>query len=76
MMIYGTMRFGIQFLRFHEIEAEKHLFLFMDTWQLISVITVITGIIWFSVSHRKNLRTGTDNIGDLGFDIVNGDKEA
>lgn len=76
LIIYGVMRFGIQFLRFHESQQEKHLFLFMDIWQTVSLISVISGIIWLLFINRRSSRTGTDNIGDSVSDIINGNEEA
>lgn len=57
LMIYGTVRFFIQFLRFHEIAAEADLIGFMDTWQTVSVIAVIAGAAWFFIIKKKDKKT-------------------
>lgn len=46
LMMYSFMRFFAQFLRHHDVEADKNLVLFMDFWQTVSVSAfVISGII-------------------------------
>ena len=54
LILYGVMRFFAQFLRFHEIEAEKNLVGFMDLWQTVSLIAVIVGAVWFAAALKKN----------------------
>lgn len=56
LILYGCMRFCIQFLRYHEYEAEKHLLLFMDTWQTVSLAAVVCGGIWLFVLKNKTRR--------------------
>lgn len=54
LMLYGVMRFFAQFLRDHEIAAEKDLIGFMDLWQTVSLIAVIVGAVWFAAALKKN----------------------
>lgn len=54
LIFYGVMRFFAQFLRFHEIEAEKDLVGFMDLWQTVSLVAVIVGAVWLAVSLKIN----------------------
>ena len=54
LILYGVMRFFIQFLRFHEIEAEKDLVGFMDIWQTVSLAAVLTGAAWLFAVVKKN----------------------
>ena len=48
LLMYGVIRFFIQFLRFHEVEAEKDLVGFLDIWQIVSLVAVAVGIVWFA----------------------------
>lgn len=48
LIFYGVMRFFVQFLRFHEVEAEADLIGFMDMWQTVSVIAAAAGIVWLA----------------------------
>lgn len=54
LILYGVMRFFVQFLRFHEVEAEADLIGFMDLWQTVSLIAVILGAVWFAISLKTN----------------------
>ncbi len=48
LILYGVVRFFAEFLRFYP-EAHRTYFLGVNFWQLISVITVITGISWMII---------------------------
>ena len=49
LILYGVMRFFTQFLRAHEIAAEADLIGFLDLWQTVSVVAVLTGAVWLAV---------------------------
>lgn len=49
LMLYGSMRFFVQFLRYHEIPAEADMLWFMDLWQTVSLFAVIAGAVWFAI---------------------------
>ena len=53
LVLYGVMRFFIQFLRAHEIAAEADLIGFLDLWQTVSVVAVLTGAVWLIFLARK-----------------------
>lgn len=50
LILYGTVRFLAEYLRFY---PEEHCtcFLGVSFWQLVSVITVILGIVWLIISE-------------------------
>lgn len=49
LVLYGTARFFVQFLRDHEVAAEADLIGFLDLWQIVSCIAVLTGEVWLAV---------------------------
>ena len=53
LVLYGVMRFFIQFLRAHEIAAEADLIGFLDLWQTVSVAAVLIGAAWLTLLARK-----------------------
>ena len=53
LILYGVMRFFVQFLRAHEIAAEADLIGFMDFWQAVSCAAVIYGAVWLLVLLRR-----------------------
>lgn len=53
LILYGVMRFFAQLLRYHEVEAEADLIGFMDLWQTVSLVAVITGAVWFAVNKKR-----------------------
>ena len=56
LILYGVVRFFVEFLRFYP-EDHRTYFLGVSFWQLISVITVITGILWLAlVKYGKSAR--------------------
>ncbi len=55
LILYGVMRFFIEFLRYYP-EAERTFFFGMNFWQAVSVITVLTGAFWFIYKHHGNSR--------------------
>ena len=48
LVLYGTARFFVQFLRAHEVAAEADLIGFLDLWQIVSVIALLTGAVWLA----------------------------
>ena len=56
LVLYGTARFFLQFLRAHEIAAEADLVGFLDLWQIVSVFAVLTGAVWLAVLSRRGRR--------------------
>ncbi len=48
LILYGTVRFFAEYLRFYP-EEQRTYFLGVSFWQLISVITVILGIVWLII---------------------------
>ncbi len=65
LIFYGVMRFFVQFLRFHEVAAEKDLVGFMDLWQTVSLIAVIVGAVWFVLSMKKNGGKADEEPGEI-----------
>lgn len=61
LMLYGAARFFTQFLRYHEIAAERHYFLFMDFWQTLSAAAIMIGAVWLLylkiAEKRRAVRT-------------------
>lgn len=55
LILYGVIRFFIEFLRYYP-EAEKTFFLGMNFWQLMSLITVFIGAVWFMYKYHGNSR--------------------
>ncbi len=56
LILYGVVRFLAEYLRFYP-EDHRTYFLGVSFWQLISVITVISGILWLSlVKYGKSAR--------------------
>ncbi len=55
LILYGVVRFFVEFLRYCP-ENERTLFLGFNFWQLFSVISVITGIIWLICKSRGKSR--------------------
>lgn len=55
LILYGVVRFFAEFLRYCP-ENERTLFLGVNFWQMFSVISVITGIIWLICKHRGKSR--------------------
>lgn len=53
LVLYGVMRFFIQFLRAHEVAAEADLVGFMDLWQTVSVAAVLIGTVWLTALFRR-----------------------
>ncbi len=54
LVLYGTARFFVQFLRAHEVAAEADLIGFLDLWQVVSVVAVAFGAVWLAVlAHRR-----------------------
>lgn len=58
LVLYGTARFFLQFLRAHEVAAEADLIGFLDLWQIVSCIAVLTGAAWLAVLVRSRGRSG------------------
>lgn len=52
LILYGVMRFFAEYLRYYP-EAERTYFLGVNLWQLISVLTVITGVLWL-IAYRHH----------------------
>lgn len=59
LVLYGTARFFVQFLRAHEIAAEANLVGFLDLWQVVSVFAVATGAVWLAILARSQARRMT-----------------
>ena len=57
--LYGAARFGLQFLRAHEIPAEADLLGFLDLWQIVSCVAVLTGAVWLAALYGARKRTGS-----------------
>ena len=57
--LYGAARFGVQFLRAHEIPAEADLLGFLDLWQIVSCVAVLTGAVWLAALYGARKRTGS-----------------
>lgn len=53
LVLYGVMRFFIQFLRAHEVAAEADLIGFLDLWQTVSVAAVLIGAVWLAALFRR-----------------------
>lgn len=64
LLLYGAARFGVQFLRDHEVAAEADLIGFMDFWQIVSCVAMVYGAIWLAVliTHRKRAARQTKDI--------------
>ena len=59
LVLYGVVRFLAEYLRFYP-EVHRTFFFGMNFWQMISVITLISGIVWLIISSsecRKNVMT-------------------
>ncbi len=55
LILYGVMRFFVEFLRYYP-EAEKTFFFGVSFWQAVSIITVISGILWLICEHYGKSR--------------------
>lgn len=53
LILYGVMRFFVEYLREYT-PAEKTYFMGMNFWQVFSVISVVTGAVWFIGKYRAN----------------------
>ena len=55
LILYGIVRFLCEYLRYYP-EAHRTYFLGVNFWQLVSIITVITGFVWLMSCLRHSLR--------------------
>ncbi len=55
LILYGIVRFLCEYLRYYP-EAHRTFFLGVSFWQLVSIITVVTGFVWLMSCLRHSLR--------------------
>ena len=56
LLLYGAARFCVQFLRGHEVPAEADLVGFMDLWQVVSCVAMLTGAVWLAALKAAGRR--------------------
>ena len=56
LILYGGMRFCVQFLRAHEVAAEADLIGFMDFWQIVSCVAMAYGAVWLAVLAARGAK--------------------
>lgn len=55
-IIYCFIRFFIEFFRYYEHEAQRHIVFGMTLWQFCCVLFIIFSIVWLAIVHSPKVR--------------------
>ncbi len=61
-ILYCFMRFFIEFFRYYELEAQRHIVWGMTFWQFCCILSVVVSIVWIAVLHSKKVRLMDEKI--------------
>lgn len=53
-MAYTAFRFFIEFLRYYEVEAQRHVMFGLTLWQFCCVVMFIVSMVWLIVLRKRN----------------------
>lgn len=55
-ILYCSHRFFIEFFRYYELEAQRHVVFGMTVWQFFCLLSILVSIIWIIVLNSKKVK--------------------
>lgn len=55
-ILYCFMRFFVEFFRYYEFEAQRHMVFGMTLWQFCCIMCILVSIVWLIVIHTNKVK--------------------
>lgn len=53
-MVYTAFRFFVEFLRYYEVEAQRHVMFGLTLWQFCCVVMFVISLVWIIMLRKRN----------------------